>query len=216
MDDRESMTQEQNVFLANRNVAEYVFNYAKLEGCNITLAETQMILHGENVGHISLRDIQRILNLSGAWNYMLASFGSEFNLDYLCKINLYVFRNENLEGGKIRTKKARPFPGTNYTPELPVKEHVEADIDRLLAIESVTESAIKLFLWLYKSQLFLDGNRRAGLICANRRLIEAGKGILTIRHTNIKEFARLLSQYCDTGDDTIIQWIFDNCIVGLD
>jgi Fic family protein len=215
IDTKHAMTQEQNVFLANRNMAEYVFNSVKLEGCNVTLAETQMILKGENVGHLSLRDIQRILNLKAAWSYMLASFGVEINLDYLCKVNMYVFRNESFEGGKLRTKKSKPLPGTSYAPEIPVKKDVEAEIARLLASESLTVGAIKMFLWIYKAQLFHDGNRRTGLICANRRLIEAGNGVLTIKDTNRKEFYKRLDQYCDTDDTSLEQWLYDNCLFGL-
>lgn len=210
-----TMTREQNVFLANRNMAEYIFNCAKLEGCNLTLAETQMILKGENVGHVSLEDIQRILNLRGAWSYMLANFNSEFDVDYICKVNILVFRNENFEGGRIRTKKAKTLAGTSYVPTIPVKAEIVSEISRLLNLEDAAESAVKLFLWMYRAQLFLDGNKRTGMICANRRLIESGAGILTVKDTKTKEFNKLIVNYYETGDPSMEQWLYDNCIVGL-
>ena len=215
IDTKYNMTQEQNVFFANRNMAEYVFNIAKLEDCNVTIVETKMILSGENVGHLSLRDIQKVLNLKGTWSYMLASFGSEFDLDYMSKINIQVFRNESFEGGKLRTKKAKPHHRTSYIPEIPVKEEVEAKIAQLLSLESVLAGAIKLFLWMYKSQIFTDGNKRTGLICANRRLIETGEGILTVKDTLTKEFSDRLEKFCDTDDTSIEQWIYDHCIIGF-
>jgi len=213
------MTQEQGVFLANRNVAEYIFDSAKLTGCSITLVETQMILNGQNVGHLSLHDILRVLNLRTAWNYMLATLGSEFDFDYLCKINARVVRSDNFECGKLRTKKAKPIYGTSYVPQLPVRQEVDAELTRLLSLPDAQESAFKLFLWMYKAHLFVDGNMRTGWICANRRLLEGESGILTIKGSHIKEFKKRLTSFCeaqDTYEDASLeQWLCDNCLVSL-
>jgi len=209
------MTKDQGVFLANRNMAEYIYNSAKIEGCNITFAETQMILKGENVGHLDLHDIQRLLNLKTSWNYMLASFGYEFNLDYVCRVNMHVFRDEYFEGGELRTKLTKPLPGTNYVPPIPVKEEIEAELTRLLGLENITHGAIKMFLWIYKAHLFMDGNRRTGFICANRRLIETGKGILTVKDIHSKEFNQRLARHCETDDTYMEEWLYDTCLVGL-
>ena len=209
------MTKEQGVFLANRNMAEYVFNGVKLSGCNITLVETQMILKGENVGHLSLRDIQRILNMRYAWNYMLATLENVFDLDYLREVNKYVFRDGHIQGGKLRVNKSKSISGASYIPKIPVKGEVVAEIERLVGLESVTERAIKLFLWMCKEQIFIDGNMRTGLVCANRMLISGGGGVLTIKGAYKKDYDYHFKQYCETGDLAIEQWLYDNCVIGF-
>ena len=69
MKPRFTMTREENVFVAKRNLVDYIYNSAKLEGCNVTFPETQTILDGVNVGSVTLDDVQTILNLRDAWRF---------------------------------------------------------------------------------------------------------------------------------------------------
>jgi ABC-type branched-subunit amino acid transport system ATPase component len=49
MDDKFSMSVEENIFLAKKLLAESIYNTAKLEGVNTTFPETEAILEGVNV-----------------------------------------------------------------------------------------------------------------------------------------------------------------------
>ena len=49
MEDKFKMTREQNIFLAKRNVVDYIYKSARLEGINITFPETQAIFDGMGV-----------------------------------------------------------------------------------------------------------------------------------------------------------------------
>ena len=72
-------------------------------------------------------------------------------------------------------------------------------------------------LYLMKSQIFWDGNKRTSMIIANKIMIENGKGIITIKEEYIGQFNKLLSDYYTTGNsDLIIKFIYDNCIFGLE
>ena len=70
--DKFRLTRAQNIALAKRNIAGYIYNSAKLEGCKVTFPETQTILAGVNVGSVTLNDIQKILNLRDAWRFVLS------------------------------------------------------------------------------------------------------------------------------------------------
>lgn len=68
-----------------------------------------------------------------------------------------------------------------------------------------------------RTQVFMCGNKRTGMIVANKIMIENGKGIITIKEKLINEFNKFLSKYYTTGDtNSIVKFIYDNCIFGLE
>ena len=210
-----NMTQEQNIFVARRNIVDYIYKSAKLEGCNVTFPDTQTILDGVNIGSVTLDDIQTILNLRDAWRFVLSDINSPFSVEYICKVNEHVSRNESLKWGALRTG-AVGISGTDYRPPIPCEDTIAAELEALMGAESVTERAINIFLWACRSQLFWDGNKRTAMLAANKILIEAGAGVLTVRVDDIPEFNRRLLNFYNTGDYSVINaWLYDNCIDGL-
>lgn len=214
--DKYNLTLEQNVFLAKKVLVNSIYNSAKLEGLNITFPETETILNGVNVPNVKLDDITCILNLRDAWKEVLNNITEKLDLTYICKINSYVSRNESLEWGVLRTGKVG-ISGTNYIPEIPNKNNVEEVLSNILSIENITLRAIKYMLYGMRSQLFWDGNKRTSMIIANKIMIENGKGIITIKEENLLEFNQLLTEYYNTNkDEKIINFIYNNCIFGID
>jgi len=210
------MTVEQNIFLAKRNIVDYIYNSAKLEGCNVTFPETYTILEGINVGTVALDDIQTILNLREAWRFVLGGIESPLDLSFICKVNECISRNESLQWGVLRTGKIG-ISGTDYKPPLPDAGAVTGDLNSLAAIENATARAISFFLWACRAQLFWDGNKRTATLCANKILIEAGQGVLTIKDKDVTEFNKRLLDWYNTGDASVIDaWLYDNCIDGIE
>lgn len=64
------MTQEENIFLAKRNLVDTIWKSANLEGVNVTFPETQMIIDGFSIANKSIDDLTVILNLKRAWQYL--------------------------------------------------------------------------------------------------------------------------------------------------
>lgn len=210
------MTKEQNIFVAKRNIVSYIYNSAKLEGCNVTFPETQTILDGVNVGSVKLDDIQTILNLRDAWRFVLSTIDIAFDLDYLCEINGHVSRNESLKWGALRTGNVG-ISGTDYIPPVPDRKSAMSELERLSKIQSVTKRAIAFFLWACRAQLFWDGNKRTSMIAANKMLIAAGEGILTVKDSQVMEFNKRLLEFYNTGDDSVLDlWLYENCIDGIE
>ena len=157
-----------------------------------------------------------ILNLRDAWREMLSSLNDDLSIDYLCKINYFVSRNESLEWGVLRTGEVG-IAGTDYLPDIPNKESVINDLKKLCEIECITLRAIKIMLYCMRSQLFWDGNKRTSTITANKILIQNGKGIITVKEEYLLEFNKLLTEFYNTNDDgDIVKFIYDNCIFGIE
>lgn len=210
------MSREENVFVARRNLVDYIYNSAKLEGCNVTFPETQTILDGVNVGSVTLDDVQTILNLRDAWRFVLSTLDQPFDVDYICRINDFMIRIETLQRGVLRTGRVG-ISGTDYEPPVPNRQDVERQMSQILSAESATERAIDYFLWGCRAQLFWDGNKRTSTVCANKILIAAGEGILTVRDADVLTFNQLLLQFYNTGDPSEIKpWLYEHSIDGID
>lgn len=210
-----NMTQEQNIFLAKRNLVDNIYANARMEGLNITFPQTKTILDGVNVANLKIDDIQCILNLRDAWKYVINNINSDFNLEFICKVNEYVSRNESLKWGSLRTGKVE-ITGTDYIPDIPNDNEVKKEINNISMIENKTQRAITYMLYGMRKQLFWDGNKRTSTIVANKIMIENGAGIIKVPDTKLEEFNVLLTKYYNTNNmEEIEQFIFENCIDGI-
>lgn len=215
MENKYNMTLEQNIFLAKRNLVDNIYANARMEGINITFPQTKTILEGVNVPNLKIDEIQCVLNLRDAWKFVIANIDEEFNLEFICKINEYVARNESLEWGKLRTGRVE-ITGTEYIPEVPDKNKVEKEINDILKIENATERAITYMLYGMRSQLFWDGNKRTSTIAANKIMISNGAGIIKVPDNKLEEFNKLLTEFYNTNNMTkISKFIYENCIDGI-
>lgn len=109
MKNKYNLTIEQNIFLAKRNLVDNIYANARMEGLNITFPQTKTILEGVNVPNLKIDEIQCVLNLRDAWKYTIDHINDKFNLQFICKINEFVARNESLSWGNLRNRKC-----TNY------------------------------------------------------------------------------------------------------
>ena len=216
MKDKYNLTLEENIFLSKKMLVSNIYSNAKIEGCNVTFPETQTILDGVNVPNVKLDDIQCILNLRDAWKYLINNVTEEFNIEFICKINEFVARNESLEWGKIRTGKVL-ISGTEYVPEIPDREEIINKLNEINKIEDITLRAIKYMLYGMRTQIFWDGNKRTSTICANKILISNGKGILMVQDKYLNQFNKLLTEFYNTNEDEeIIEFLYNNCIFGIE
>ncbi|MBR3002519.1 MAG: Fic family protein [Clostridia bacterium] len=215
LENKYNLTLEQNVFLAKRNIVDNIYANARMEGVNVTFPQTQTILEGVNVPNLKIDEIQVILNLRDAWNYVINNVKENLDLDFICKINEYIARNESIEWGKLRTGSVS-ITGTKYVPDIPKYDEVQEKINKILKIENATERAIEYMLFGMRSQLFWDGNKRTSMIVANKIMIENGAGIIKVSDEFLEEFNKLLSDFYTTNNkEKIKEFIFEHCIEGI-
>lgn len=207
------LTRQQNIFLAKKTFTELVFNTAYIEGCNVTFPQTQTIIDGAVVSGISVDDIQTVLNLRDGWKFIIHSVGQPLTLDYICKVNEYVSRNESLEWGVLR----RGTVGVgDFMPTIPVREEVLKEIDRINKITDPIDRALEYFAYACRQQLFWDGNKRTSTMVASKILIESGEGILTIGKDHAEEFNTTLNNWYLKNEAGPLKACLKKCIKTLD
>ncbi len=214
--DRFRLTPEESRFLAKKKWDENVYCGMKMENRAVTFPQTKTILEGINVTGVRLDDIQAILNMRDAWRFMLDTPNEPVTLDYMCKLNGYIARNEALDWGHLRT--GRVFlSGTDYLPPVPVWEQVEAELNSILNRDSsTTEKALTVFTWGTRGQFFWDGNKRTSLALANKLLVDGGAGMMTITEKYMEEFNTLLLEYYNSGrDDELKGFLYDKALQGI-
>lgn len=115
MQDKYNLTLEQNIFLAKRNLVDNIYANARMEGLNITFPQTKTILEGVNVPNLKIDEIQCVLNLRDAWKYVINNIREKFDIEFICKINEFVARNESISWGTLRNRKCRNNRNRLYT-----------------------------------------------------------------------------------------------------
>jgi len=211
-----NMTREQNIFVAKRNIVDYIFKSARLEGLGITYPDTDAIFNGMSVPGVKVTDIISINNLKHAWQFLLDTLEPPLDYAYVCKLNQIV-GGDNLiyNAGYIRTLPVS-VGGTSWKPEMPVEEDIKTRLVELRAVKNATERAIDIMLYIMRGQFFLDGNKRTAMLAANKEMIANGQGIISVPIELIPRFTPLLIDYYKTGGpDTVKAFIYDNCIDGI-
>ncbi len=214
--DRFNLNPEQSIFLAKKKWDENIYCGMKMENRAVTFPQTKTILNGVNVPNVRLDDIQAILNMRDAWKYLLNTVNNLVNLEYFCKLNEYIARNEALEWGKLRTGTVG-ISGTDYLPPVPNQEQVSQELEYILNSEiTATAKALEVFVWGARGQFFWDGNKRTGMTLANKILISAGAGMLTVTDKHMEAFNVLLLNYYNTGNsDELKVFLYTNAIQGI-
>ena len=215
--DKYHLTPEESRFLAKKKWDENVYCGMKMENRAVTFPQTKTILEGVNVPNVQLDDIQAILNMRDAWRFLLGSIDEPVTLDYVCKLNAYIARNEALEWGKLRTGRVA-ISGTDYEPPVPTQDGAERELAAILdSGVSATEKALTAFAWGTRGQLFWDGNKRTSLALANKIMLQAGAGMLTITEKNMEQFNDELLRYYNTGESAaLLSFLYETSIQGIE
>lgn len=215
--DKFHLTPEQSLFLAKKKWDENVYCGMRMENRAVTFPQTQTILHGVNVPNVCLDDIQAILNMRDAWRFLLAAPEKPVTFAYWCRLNGFIARNEALVWGKLRTGSVG-ISGTEYVPPAPDEDTVRRELEAILTAPdtSATDRALEAFTWGVRGQFFWDGNKRTSMTLANKLLIAAGAGLLTITDRYLERFNTLLLAYYDTGEpEPLKRFLYENAIQGL-
>ena len=219
MNDKFTLTREQNVFIAKRNIVDYIWKSANLEGIEVTYQETQAIYDGEIVNGLTVNNIIAICNLKNAWQFILENADINYDFNLLCHIHKLVADRLVLEQdlGRIRTTPVN-VGGTKWQPQFPIESQIVEELNILLnqKEKSKTEIAIELMLYIMRRQMFIDGNKRVAMLFANKIMIDNGCGIITVAQEYQPTFYEKLIKYYETNEMTDIKkWIYNYCIDGI-
>lgn len=212
-----NMTKEDNIFFAKRKLIDNLYKSANLEGIAVTFADTVAFVNNVNTGKISVDDMLKLKGLKDAWEYVLNTIDEELTIDYIKKIHFEVCKGQNIEPlGNFRDRGVG-ITGTSYRPKLPSECNYDKELNDIMKVEDSLDRSITLFLWIQRSQMFLDGNKRVANLVANKEMIKNGLGILAVPVEKIGEYFTILIEFYETNDYTNVKkWIYDNCIDGVE
>ena len=208
-----------NLEFARANMKAIIYDQAVLEGVGTTFPDTEAIIENGKVNNVSTEGVLKIINLKHAWQFVIDKDVIQAPSDYyLCS---YIARlvNEGLlgipDGGRIRGVPVT-IGGSTYIPPLPFEDKVKQDIKDILEsnIDDI-DKAIELCLYVMKTQIYNDGNKRTAVIYANHYLISKGKGLLVIDYSKVSDFKKHLVAYYEDRDLTSIKEFLKNCWLKL-
>lgn len=195
-----------NIVFARANMKMNIYDQAVLEGVATSFPQTEEIIDNGKISGVTATDVQKILNLKHAWEFILDRDVIASRSDYYMLSHIARVVNEGFfaEGGRIRGVPVT-IGGSSYVPPLPNELDVKEKIREIIEeSDEVINTAIKLCLYCMKTQIFLDGNKRASVIFANHYLISHGGGFLVIPEKEVPKFKRLLVKYYEGEDITVI------------
>ena len=171
------------------------------------------------VNGMLVEDVQKVLNLKHAWEFILDTdiIQSESNyylLSHIARlVNEWIFQEEG-------DKRSVPVTigGTNYVPPIPIEFKVKEDMSEISSSNKTDiDKAIELCMYCMGTQIFIDGNKRASVIFANHFMISHGLGLLIIHQDVVEEFRQLLVNYYETADIAkISSFLKEKCWKRLD
>lgn len=217
MENKYNMTQEENIFIAKRMLVDAVYKSANLEGIAVTFAQTVDILNDVNVDNIKPSEIGKVCCIRDAWNYIIDNINKNLDLGFIENVHQFITKTEldYRYVGIIRFEDVL-ISGTSWRPEIPNPETLHIELMDLLNITNATDRALSIMLWIMRTQIFKDGNKRVATIIANKILIENGCGIISVPVELDGTFKSMLVNYYETNDmKNLKQWLYDNCIDGI-
>ena len=204
-----------NLDFARSNMKKIIYDQAVLEGVGTTFPDTEAIIDNGKVKNMTATDVQKIINLKHAWQFILDKDVIQAPSDYYLASYIARLVNEGLlaipDGGRIRGVPVT-IGGSSYIPPIPFEDKVKQDIGDLLESKlDDIDKAIELCLYVMKTQIYNDGNKRTAVIYANHYLISKGQGLLVIDYSKVDEFKKNLVNYYEDKDLMLIKLFLRNC-----
>lgn len=194
------------LFIVRKLLAEFVYDFQRLEGMSFTMPELQTYLQGVTIGGHKISDVDKLRQQQLGWELLIEMVkDGSFALtkETACVIQKVLVHGEVLEVGQFRSGQVG-IAGTEYAP--PKAEELEAlfvkVIDAIKALPDVREQAYRLHLDFARSQFFWDGNKRTGLLMLNGHLMSNGYCPLSVPAKRLTEYNAAILRFYENGDYT--------------
>lgn len=208
-----------NIDFARANIKNLIYGQAVLEGVSTTFPQTEDILENGTVSGMKASDVQKILDLKHAWEFILDRdvVGCASDLAVLSRIATLINEGFYEYGGRIRSVPVS-IGGCSYKPPLPSEESIQQIILSTQEEErTASDIGIRIASRLMRAQPFIDGNKRTAFIFANHYLISHGAGLLCIPEQAVQEFRKRLVDYYETdNEEGFVEYMKATCFLALE
>jgi len=203
-----------NIDFARANVKNLIYDQAVLEGVSTTFPQTETILENGEIHGVKASDVQKILNLKHAWEFIVDPDVVASPCNYYLLSHIARLVNEGFydNGGSVRGVPVT-IGGSTYVPPIPNEIDVKDRIKDIVQSEKDgIDIAIELTLYCMKKQIFIDGNKRASIIFTNHFMIQHGLGLLVVPESIVSEFKALLVAYYEGRDkESMKKFLKEKC-----
>ena len=149
-----------------------------------------------------------INNLISTWYKIIKSIDNikSINVDFICEIHTYVMCNllDMRQLGHLRNQPVTLYR-LDYVPKKILNKHkISDDIYNILYENDeadIIDKILRLYIYLIREQLFIDGNKRTAFMVTNFLLIQNKVGILEYNKENYKKFLKNLYNYLEYNLD---------------
>ena len=205
--------------LIDKYLVDYVYNAARIEGVNTKYLDTKLLVEDGIEPNLDSDKIIILKNLKDAYK-------SFKDIDFLNQdIDLYSLKRTNLiingrglvhEAGQIRIDEVY-ISNCSYVPPIPDEYTVNNSIiDIISQNKDKLDIGIDLYLYIMRSQPFIDGNKRTANVFANLYLLKNDCPIISVHADKKKQFLSLLSRFYETNDSSKIrEFILKNGIYNI-
>lgn len=147
---------------------------------------------------------------------MLNTFEYPIDLRYIKQINSEVGKGIIFREGLLRETDVR-IGKTNWKPDIPDEETIKRFIKNVANNKefSATDRAIRTMLYIIRTQMFYDSNKRTARLLVNRIIIENGAEVLSIYVEDQDIFLKLVRFYETDNEKDIASFLYERCIEGI-
>ena len=211
------MTREENIFVAKRNIVDYIWKSAKLEGLGVTYPDTEAIYNGMRAPNVKVTEIVAVNNLKHAWQFLLDNLDVLPDYNYICYLNKIIGGDNLIVNAGYLRKVPVSIGGTSWKPDMPIESVIKEEIEEVFRIENPTQRSITLMLYLMRKQMYIDGNKGTSMLAGNQIMIANGCGIISVPIECQPAFTKLLIEYYESNDmSEISEFVYEKCIDGID
>lgn len=198
------------------HLATLVASAARFEGMTLGAGKVARILSTGSFDGILPTDIEIVLNLKHAFEYITTL--DKLTFDAILRVNELIQGAAKADAGRIRTDIVTVgHTNDTYVPPIPSEQTERAFFASLMSADmSATQQAIKLMLHISRSQWFADGNKRTALVVANAIMLTKGAGLLAIPENKMHWYLSQLQKFYLTGRQSAIErWLYEEAIFGI-
>lgn len=206
-------SQSDAIFLLNKFSSDLVWNVLKnFEGTPVTLPQTEVILAGQSIAGLSIKDLLKIKHYGNALNGLIAMLEDNsfaFDMRSLCSLHGEVAKDEVPRRGAFRERDVKLKHIQRYSPPpaYSLQERWAAGSEVINHITNPLEKAAVAFLFMARTQFFEDGNKRTAFLAMNGLLVKNAVKPFLFPQGDSQRFMERLANFYESGHADDMLWL---------